>query len=181
MVVEVDGVRTSPRSLFSGVPQGCIPSPLFFSMFINGLCSSIRFAKFHFYADDLQIYLSGDNKDLSGIISALNDDLASISRWAAGKGLSLNPCKFQANLISNSNVDLVMPHLFLGTKKIPWCDVVTDLGVVIDGRLTFCRQFMKVCSKIYATLYTLRLLKLLTPKKVRLRLCKALLLLYFFL
>jgi hypothetical protein len=83
MMVEVDGVKFSPRSLFSGVPQGCIPSPLIFSMFINDLCSSIHFAKFHFYADDLQIYLSGDSKDLSGIISALNDDLASISRGAA--------------------------------------------------------------------------------------------------
>jgi hypothetical protein len=72
-----------------------------------------------------------------------------------------------------------MPHLFLGTKKIPWCDVVTDLGVFIDGRLTFCRQFMKVCSKIYATLYRLRLLKFLTPKRVRLNLCKALLLTCF--
>jgi hypothetical protein len=55
MVVEVDGVRSSPRSLFSGVPQSCIPCPLFLSMLINGLYSFIRFAKFHFYADDLQI------------------------------------------------------------------------------------------------------------------------------
>jgi hypothetical protein len=30
------------------------------SMFINDLCSCIRFSKIHFYADDLQIYLSGD-------------------------------------------------------------------------------------------------------------------------
>jgi hypothetical protein len=40
MMVEVDGVRSSPRSLFSGVPQDCLPCPLFFSMFINGLCTS---------------------------------------------------------------------------------------------------------------------------------------------
>jgi hypothetical protein len=39
-----------------------------------------RFTKFHFYADDLQMYLSGDKKDLSGLISVLNDDLALISR-----------------------------------------------------------------------------------------------------
>jgi hypothetical protein len=47
------------RSVSSGVQQGCIPSPLFFSMFINDLCSCIRLSKLHFYADDLQIYLSG--------------------------------------------------------------------------------------------------------------------------
>jgi hypothetical protein len=62
MVVKVDGVKSAPR-YFSGVPLGCISFPLFFSMFINDLCSCIRFSKFHFYADDLQIYLSGDMKD----------------------------------------------------------------------------------------------------------------------
>jgi hypothetical protein len=59
---EVDGVKFTSRSLSSGVPQGCIPSPLFFSMFINDLCTCIHFSNFHFYADDLQIYLSGDTQ-----------------------------------------------------------------------------------------------------------------------
>jgi hypothetical protein len=80
MVVEFDGVKSTPRSLSSGVPQGCIPSPLIFSMFINDFCSCICFSKFHFCADDLQIYLSGDRKDLDEMISALNEDLAAISR-----------------------------------------------------------------------------------------------------
>jgi hypothetical protein len=37
-----------------------------------------------------------------------------------------------------------------------------------------------VCSKVYATLHRLHLLKFLTPKRVRLKLCKALFLSYFF-
>jgi hypothetical protein len=82
----------------------------------------------------------------------LNDDLTSISRWAAENGWSVDPRKSQTILISNSNVGLVLPHLFLGTEKIPWCDFVTELGVVTDGRITFGRQVTKVCSKIYATL-----------------------------
>jgi hypothetical protein len=48
------------RALFSSVPQGSIPSPLFFSMFVNCLSERIRQSKFHFNAEDLQIYLSGD-------------------------------------------------------------------------------------------------------------------------
>jgi hypothetical protein len=35
IVVDVDGARSSPRALFSGVPKGSVPSPLFF------LCLSI--------------------------------------------------------------------------------------------------------------------------------------------
>jgi hypothetical protein len=98
MVVEVDGVKSTPRSLSSGVPQGCIPSPLFFSIFINDLCSCIRFTKYHFYADDLQIYLSGDSKDLDEMISALNEDLGAIYQWSDVNGLLLNPRKSQAIL-----------------------------------------------------------------------------------
>jgi hypothetical protein len=76
----------------------------------------------------------------------------------------------------NSDVGMVLPTLFLGTEEILWCDTVTDL----DGRLCFDRHVTKVCSRVYATLHTLRLLKFLTPKRVRLKLYKALLLPYFF-
>jgi hypothetical protein len=50
MVVEVDarvdGSKSAPRALSSGVPQVCIPSPVCFSMFINDLCTCIRFSEF---------------------------------------------------------------------------------------------------------------------------------------
>jgi hypothetical protein len=94
-----DGVKSAPRYLSSGIPQGCILSPLFFYMFINDLCSCIRFPKFYFYADDLQIYLSGDKKDLDVMISALNEDLATILQWSVENELLLNPRKSQVVLI----------------------------------------------------------------------------------
>jgi hypothetical protein len=119
-------------------------------MFINDLCSYIRFSKFHFYADDLQIYLSEDRKDLDEMIFALNEDLAAIFQWSAENGLLLNPRKSQVILISSSAVGMVMPSLFLDTEEIPWCDAVTDLGVVIDGCLRFdLRQVTKVCSRVH--------------------------------
>jgi hypothetical protein len=52
------------------------PISAVFSILINHLCSCIRLSKFHFYADDLQIYLSRDRKDL-----------AAMSRWSAVNGL----------------------------------------------------------------------------------------------
>jgi hypothetical protein len=57
---------------------------------------------------------------------------------------------------------------------------VTDLGLLIDSRLRFGRHVTKICSRVYSTLHRLRLLKFLTPKSVRLKLCKALLLPHFF-
>jgi hypothetical protein len=46
---------------------------------------------------------------------------------------------------------MMLPSLFLGTEEIPWYDAVTDLELVIDGRLRFDRQVTKECSTVYAT------------------------------
>jgi hypothetical protein len=83
------GFIVSSRSFYGRWGRWCeIPSPLcFFSMFIDDLCSCIPFSKFHSYTDDLQIYWSGDRKDLNEMTSTLNEDLAVISRWSAENGL----------------------------------------------------------------------------------------------
>jgi Reverse transcriptase (RNA-dependent DNA polymerase) len=180
MMVEVDGHRSSPRAVSSGVPQGAVPSPLFFAMFLDFLNLVIRHCKFHFYADDLQIYLSGDKNDIDGIVSRVNEDLDAIFRWSVENGLNLNASKTQAMLISNAAQVSPLSDLLLGGVVLEWKDVVLDLGLLIDSELHFDRQVTKICSKVYGALHRLRLLKFLTPKAVRLKLCKALLVPQFF-
>jgi hypothetical protein len=58
MVVDVDGVKSALHYLSSGVPHGCVQSPLFFSMFINDVCSCIRFSKFHLRIKSQEILIS---------------------------------------------------------------------------------------------------------------------------
>jgi hypothetical protein len=50
----------------------------------------------------------------------------------------------------------------------------------VDSRLKYSRHVSEVCSKVYATLHRLRLLKYLTPRHVRLKLCKSLTLPFFY-
>jgi hypothetical protein len=52
-----------------------------------------------------------------------------------------------------SNSPATMPILLLGGVALEWKDVVTDLGLLIDGRLGFGRHVTKICSKVYATLH----------------------------
>jgi hypothetical protein len=158
MVVEVDGVKSTPRSLLSGDSQGCT---------LSLLCLSMIFVRVFVFQSFISVLMICRFICL-GIesIFALNEDFAAISRWLAANGLLLNPRK-------------VLPSLFLGTKEIPWCDAVTDLRVVIKGHFHLSSA-TKVCSRVHDTLHRLRLLKFLTLKRVRLKLCKALLLPYFF-
>jgi hypothetical protein len=44
------------------------------------LSERILHSKFHFYADDLQIYLSGNRSDLDGLIARVNENLEVIHR-----------------------------------------------------------------------------------------------------
>jgi hypothetical protein len=98
--------------------------------------------QFHFYADDLQLYISGCKNGLDILVVRLNDDLL-----AAQKSQALVVAKVST------------PHTLSGLNS----------GLVTN-----------ICSKIYGMLHGLRLLKYLTPKHIRLKLCKALLLPTFF-
>jgi hypothetical protein len=129
-------------------------------MFIDSLRFVIRHCQFHFYADDLQIYLSGDKNDIDGITARVNEDLEAIFRWSAETGLTLNASKTQAMLISNDSPVSPLPNLFLGGVLLDWRDVVLNLGLLIDSKLLFVR---------HGALHRLRLLKFMTPKVVRLK------------
>jgi hypothetical protein len=77
---------------------------------------------------------------LVGLIARVIQDLGSIVRWSTKNGLLLSPTKSQAILVSNSPPTVLLPILFLGDVALDSKDVVTDLGLLIDGRLRFGRH-----------------------------------------
>jgi Reverse transcriptase (RNA-dependent DNA polymerase) len=85
-----------------GVIQGSILGPVLFSLFINDLLEVIMFSQAHLYADDVQIYVSGDLSDATRLIEKLNADVSNIWHWSQLNSLCLNPQKSQA-IIINAN------------------------------------------------------------------------------
>ena len=58
--VQVEGFKSSFRSLDSGVPQGSVLGPLLYVLFTSPVADIIEShdLQYHFYADDTQLYIT---------------------------------------------------------------------------------------------------------------------------
>ena len=76
--------------LQNGVPQGSILGPLFFTILVSDIYKDIKFCKYHLYADDTQLYISGKVSDIVNLIKRLNMDLERIGNFSKNNFLRLN-------------------------------------------------------------------------------------------
>lgn len=178
--VTLNEVRSNWCDIIAGVPQGCILSPLLFSMFINTVTTFLS-CNFHLYADDLQIYRHCSSVDVSETLGLLNKDLSAIYSWAEAFGLMVNPSKSKAIIlgsrhklysIDHSN----LPSLLYNGIQIPFSSKVTNLGVVFSSDLSWDDHISNISKKIYFTFHSLQSLKNFLPFKTKLSLVQALIL-----
>lgn len=90
--------------VISGVPQVLVLRPLLFSILnVNDLPNVFAYCKYHFFADDLQIYYTCRPTNIESV-DRINDDLPSIYKWSLNNGLQLNPGKCKAIFVCNHEI-----------------------------------------------------------------------------
>lgn len=151
----LNGCSSSTAPLLCGVPQGSILGPLLFSLYMLPLGSIISHHKvnFHFYADDLQIYLPLRPGSSNPLLSLL-DCIAEIKHWLNKNFLFLNDSKTEWILFGDKAAT------GLGSLNINFSDCVKNLGVTFDKALHFDRH---IASVVRSGFYHLRLLKKVKP------------------
>ena len=100
-VVDERGKCSSWLATTSGVPQGFVLGPLLFTLFINDICSSLKFSQHMIFANDTQIYLSCLPSELDLGINLIAYDVGVIARYASDNGPKLNLAKSKAIILGS--------------------------------------------------------------------------------
>lgn len=149
--------------LSRGVPQGSILGPILFILYTADIRNHITHCRYHFYADDTQIYISCKPADIDSCIQKLNTDLSSIASWAERNGLMLNPTKTKYLIFgSKHQINSIRPTLNVEMQgsQIERVYEARNLGLVMDSELRYENH---VAGSVRNCFYKLKVLYNIRP------------------
>ena len=152
--VIVDGMKSYPALVLSGVPQGTVLGPILFIIFMNDIELSVKNSNIKCFADDSRLSKSIQTADDR---TSLQEDLNNVLIWAKHNNMSLNENKFellQYHASSrNFNVLIELPFVvyencyLANSTLIEPVDVVTDLGVSMGRDFSFRTHICDIVKK----------------------------------
>ena len=173
------GEESSLITVEFGVPQGSVLGPLLFLLYINDLIKCSRDASFVLFADDTNIFVTGNTKDEAFITA--NIVLKSVQHYMSANQLHINLSKSyyihfdpsrgdstricaRSQLFDISNSDHY--KIKINGTVIKQVTEIKFLGVILDEQLSWEPHIESLCKRLKSNIGVLCRLRDVVPKKL---------------
>ena len=150
----------------TGVPQGSILGPLFFSICINDLINVSDKLNFIMYADDTTIYFNLEDFDRYNLEQDITNELENITLWLKRNKLSLNVQKTKLMIFHKKQKQINELNILIDGIAIERVESFNFLGLIIDEGLSWKKHTDVVKNKISKAVGLLYRLNNIFPKNI---------------
>ena len=164
--VVFNSCQSDYSEIYTGVPQGSILGPLFFSIYINDLINVSNRLNFLMYADDTTIYFNLEEFDHLNKEGDINGELEKVNTWLKLNKLSLNAQKTKLMVFHRKQKHVDEINVQINGTKIERVESFNFLGIMLDENLTWKSHIEMVGKKISKVTGILYRLKNIFPENV---------------
>ena len=145
--VSINGHISNQTSVKYGVPQGSVLGPLLFLIYINDLNLTIKFCKFHHFADDTN--LLHFSKSVNKLNKYVNLDMKNLTDWLNTNKISLNVKKTEVVIFKYKKKKLECPiRIKLSRKRLYPSNSIRCLDVKVDENLNWKDHIHDIATRL---------------------------------
>ena len=153
-VVKVSTSTSSTRVISTGAPQGCVLSPVLYTIYTND------FRSLH---DSVSVIKFADDTAIVGLIytdeNLYRKTIADFQKWCGSNFLTLNVQKTKEMIVDFRKGQHQLADLHIDSQQIEQVQQYKYLGVTVNNKLTWSDHCQGLYKKINQRLFCLRRLR----------------------
>lgn len=152
----VNGTMSTPLSVSTGVPQGCVISPILFSLYTDAIRCHNAVLDLIKYADDMALVGRLHDEDS---VAQYFYQIQLMEKQFSESFLELNVSKTEEMVFGKLKEEDISQPVMIGSERVAIVDSFKYLGTVLDGNLSFADHTASIHKKAQQRMFLLRKLK----------------------